>query len=233
VWFSCGAASAVAVKMALERGPAEVVYCDTSRDEHEDNPRFLADVERWLGVTVKIIGGKYSTVHDACEAEQYMSGQNGARCTLELKKKVRFAYQHVEDVHIFGYTSDEVRRIKDFEFNNPELLLEWPLRDAGITKDDCYRIVREAGIELPAMYRLGYEHNNCKGCVKSQSPAYWNSTRRDFPEVFADRAEQSRRIGCRLVKLHGERIFLDELPPDAAEKIVEDLSCGPQCVATP
>ena len=33
-WFSCGAASAVAAKMALEKfGPdVEVVYCDTSRN---------------------------------------------------------------------------------------------------------------------------------------------------------------------------------------------------------
>jgi len=43
------------------------------------------------------------------------------------------------------------------------------------------------------------------------------------------RAEQSRRLGVRLARYKGVRIFLDELPEDATEKITEDLSCGPQC----
>jgi len=37
--------------------------------------------------------------------------------------------------------------------------------------------------------------------------------RRDFPEVFQRRCEQSRELNVRLTRLHGERIFLDELPP--------------------
>ena len=63
-WFSCGAASAVAAKMALEKyGPGvEVVYCDTSRNEHPDNARFMADVERWLGVKVtRLASDKFQT----------------------------------------------------------------------------------------------------------------------------------------------------------------------------
>lgn len=35
--------------------------------------------------------------------------------------------------------------------------------------------------------------------------------RKHDPAVFAERAEQSRRLGARLVKVKGQRVFLDEL----------------------
>lgn len=229
-WFSCGAASAVAAKLALEKGPCELLYCDTMASEHPDNERFLADVEKWLGQSVeRIRSDKYTTVDQVFEGERYMSGIAGARCTAELKKKPRFRFQNPEDIHIFGLTADEERRIVQFERNNHELRLEWPLRDAGLTKADTLRIVEEAGIELPVMYRLGFANNNCIGCVKAQSPAYWNLVRRNFPEVFERRAAQSRALGVRLARLHGERVFLDEIPEDTTETVTEDLSCGPQC----
>src|SRR3989304_2004573 len=56
VWFSCGATSAVAAKLALAewRGklPIRVVYCDPG-SEHPDNRRFLQDVERWIDFPVE------------------------------------------------------------------------------------------------------------------------------------------------------------------------------------
>lgn len=231
-WFSCGAASAVAAKIAMESGPVELVYCDTMASEHPDNARFLKDVEIWLGQKVlRINSDKYTTIDEVFETTRYMSGIAGARCTTELKKKPRFQYQNPEDIHIFGLTADEERRIVQFERNNHELRLEWPLRDAGITKADTLRIISEAGIELPVMYRLGFSNNNCIGCVKAQSPAYWNLVRKNFPDVWKRRARQSREIGVRLARLKGERVFLDEIPEDTTETITEDLSCGPQCAS--
>lgn len=61
------------------------------------------------------------------------------------------------------------------------------------------------------------------------SARYWNRVRKYFPAVFKRRCEQSRRLGVRLVRYKGVRIFLDELPEDATDQIAEDLSCGPQC----
>lgn len=232
VWFSCGAASAVAAKLAVDkyRGGCEIVNCNTLQDEHEDNPRFMRDVEQWIGQPIKQISSPlYSTVDEVAEKTRYMSGPDGARCTAELKKKPRMAYQWPEDTHIFGLTVDERRRIEDFEWNNPELKLEWILRDNGITKRACYQIISAAGIELPAMYRLGYHNNNCKGCLKATSAGYWNKVRVDFPDVFAQRAMRSRELGVRLVQLKKERIFLDELPEGVGKYKGEDLSCGPAC----
>lgn len=240
VWFSCGAASAVAAKLAVEKYGASrevvVVYCDTSRSEHPDNLRFLADVERWIGQPVlRLRSEKYATVDEVFERTRYMSGVDGARCTVEMKKVPRFAFQRADDLHLFGLTADEESRIADFIENNPELDLDWILRDTdvGITKNDCYVRLMNAGIDLPAMYRLGYDHNNCMGCVKATSPGYWSKIREDFPDVFARRAAQSRALGVRLVRVRGERIFLDELPAGRFPMERENLSCGPDCAIQP
>lgn len=232
-WFSCGAASAVASKLMLEKygNRCEVVYCDTMSTEHPDNERFFRDVEDWLGISItKIHSTKYVDVDDVFKQTRYMAGIAGARCTTEMKKVPRYDFQRPNDIHTFGFTADEERRLRRFEENNPELYVDWVLLDAGITKEDCYQIISDAGISMPAMYQLGYKNNNCLGCVKAGSAKYWNMIRRDFPDVFARRVEQSRELGVRLTRHKGERIFLDELPEDyLPADDLEDISCGPEC----
>lgn len=237
-WFSCGDASAVASKLAVEQygDSCEVCYCDTFAYEHPDNRRFFADVERWLGRPIKVLASDdYTDIYDVFRRTKWLIGPAGARCTTELKKNVRTGYQRVDDVHIFGFTADEQKRVDLFRRNNPELLAEFPLVTAGYTKTDCHRLVREAGIEIPAMYRLGYRNNNCIGCVKG-GMGYWNKVRRDFPEHFAKMAAMERELDVAICKTEGPgrkriRVFLDELPPDAGRYIEEpDIECGVLCV---
>jgi hypothetical protein len=230
-WFSCGAASAVAAKLTVEAygDDCSVVYCDTLSAEHPDNARFMRDVEAWIGRPVEVIrSATYESVDAVFERRRYMAGIGGAACTTQMKKLPREAWQRPDDIHVFGYTADEAKRADDFEERNPSLRVEWILIDRGIDKAACLRMLAEVGIALPAMYALGFEHNNCIGCVKSASPGYWNLTRRLFPEVFARRCEQSRAIGARLVKIGGVRRFLDELPPEA-DAPHDDIDCGPVC----
>jgi hypothetical protein len=98
-----------------------------------------------------------------------------------------------------------------------------------LTKQDCFKIVEKAGIKLPLIYSLGYPNANCIGCVKSQSPTYWNLVRKTFPDVFEERAIQSRRIGCKLVKLKGKRIYLDELLETHKGGKIKSYECGIFC----
>lgn len=58
VWFSCGAASAVAAKLTIEKygKDNQVIVCNTPiAEEDEDNRRFLHDVEKWIGQEVEIV----------------------------------------------------------------------------------------------------------------------------------------------------------------------------------
>ena len=228
VWFSCGAASACAAKLAVEKHKKEnlqVIYCDTLKYEHPDNVRFMKDVEQWIQHPIIVLrSDKYSDIYDVFDKTGWLIGPKGARCTTELKKRVRWAYQWPEDLHIFGLTADERDRIKEFRQDNFDLWLEWNLLEAGLTKSDCLQMVKDAGIVLPMMYRLGYKNNNCIGCVKG-GMGYWNKIRRDFPEMFQKMAIQERKMG-----VHIHDCYLDELDPNRGNLQDEpDIECGPQC----
>lgn len=235
VWFSCGAASAVAAKLALDTCRQDynvvVVNCDTRSSEHPDNYRFSADVERWLGQPIVYLRRtRYSDVNDVIYRTGYMSGVRGARCTTELKKIPRMEFAEPDDTHVFGFVKGEERRVREFSVRNPDMKLRWLLLEYGVTKAACYAQLSEAGIELPAMYRLGFRNNNCPGCVKATSPWYWDKIRTHFPLVFECRCKQSRELGVRLVEIrHHVRIFLDELPSGPFRNRRENLSCGPEC----
>jgi len=231
IWFSCGAASAAAAKIGCEAygDSCEVIYCDTMATEHPDNQRFFDDVQGWIGREIRVVkSDRYKTIDEVFERTRYMAGIAGARCTVEMKKLPREAYQAPGDVHIFGYTYDEQKRADRFEDNNPSVLVEWLLIDKKITKASCIEMLKDADIALPQMYADGFDHNNCIGCVKATSPGYWARTKRLFPDVFARRAHQSRLLGVKLARVKGERVHLD-LVPDDADEPDDDIECGPMC----
>lgn len=187
----------MAAKLTLqqygETHDVEVVCCDTRPSENEDNYRFSKQCEEWLGKPITYIRNpKYATIDEVFEKTRYMAGQNGARCTTELKKNPRHEYAKPDDIHVFGFTADEPKRIREFESRNPELKLLWILQKNSIRKKDCYTMIAGAGIRLPEMYLMGFTNNNCPGCVKASSPWYWSMVRKFYPEVFRRRAEQSR-----------------------------------------
>ena len=230
-WFSCGAASAVATKKALEKYGDEVVIAScVVENEHPDNERFLQDCEKWYGKTIlRLRSEKYKDAWEVWEKTKFLVGPMGARCTTEMKKLVRQKFQKVSDIQVFGFTSEEAHRADRFKEQNPEVHLETPLIEFGLKKADCFTELKNAGIELPAMYRLGYKNNNCVGCVKGGAK-YWSSIRRDFPEVFARMVELEKKLGVKILKVKGKRIFLDELPLNYRSNQVEpDMECGLWC----
>ena len=238
VWFSSGAASAVAGMKTIEQ------YGDTCnvrlvnnpiKEEDSDNLRFLKDVEKWLGVEIETAtNSKYPSCSavDVWDKRSFMSSPYGAPCTLELKKMARQQFEMDNDIdwHVLGFTSEEEDRFCNFQekerFNTLPVLIE-----AGLSKADCYKILLDAGIEPPRIYEMGYPNANCIGCVKATSPTYWNHVRKQHPAIFYERAIQSRKIGARLVRVKGERIFLDELHPNAMGRPMKnlDFECGIFC----
>jgi hypothetical protein len=232
-WFSCGDASAVATKLALKkyRDTHEVVVARiVIGSEHADNERFTTECERWFAHNVLgLCSVQYRDTWAVWEHRKYIAGINGAPCTTELKKEVRHRFERPDDIHVFGYTIEEQKRAETFRRNNFDIASEFPCIDAGLSKPDCHALVRAAGIELPLMYRLGFDNNNCIGCPKGGA-GYWNMIRKHFPEHFKRMAELSRRLGARLVKQDGERIFLDELRTTTGKQKDEvEISCSPLC----
>lgn len=231
-WFSCGAASAVATKKTIEKYGKDnvIVACCVVENEHIDNERFLKDCEKWFGLSVlRLRSDKFKDCWEVWEKTRYLVGVRGARCTTEMKKMVRQKFQRLSDIQIFGFTADENHRVERFKTQNPEVNLEVPLIDHALTKDNCFRIVQDAGIELPITYRLGYKNANCIGCVKGGAK-YWSAIRQDFPDVFIRMAKLERELGRTILKLKGKRTYLDELPDDyKASRSQLKMECGIWC----
>lgn len=237
VWFSCGAASAVAAKLAVEKyDNCVVAYCDTLAYEHPDNGRFLRDVETWIGHPILLLkSSDYTDIMDVFRRTRWLVGPKGARCTTEMKKNVRKEFQEPDDIQVFGFTSEEAHRIERFKGENFEVKTDFILHDRGLTKGDCFRILREAAVELPEMYRMGYRNNNCIGCVKG-GMGYWNKIRDDFPDDFKRMAGIERELDVAILKDRTggkrRRLFLDELPFGVGRYNSEpDIECGVLCTS--
>lgn len=217
-WFSSGAASAVMTKLALnEIDDLMVVQCSLGDSEDDDNKRFTKDCEEWFGRQITEISSKeFRSIDDVFEKRKYHSGIAGAPCTSEMKVAPRLNFQLPTDLHLWGYTADadDVRRFERMKSEYPEMNQRAPLIEKGITKEGCFAILDGVGIKRPRVYELGFPNGNCIGCVKATSPNYWALVRHHFPDVFARRAEQSRRFGSRLTRINDERIFIDEIPDD-------------------
>jgi len=230
-WFSCGAASAVATVLAkIKYGEIEAVYCRV-REEHDDNLRFLKEFQVKTGISVTtIMDEKHDgSIHNVFAKRGYIKDQYGAPCTMILKKWQRQAYQRPGDIQVFGYTIEEQDRADRFIDSNNDVREDFLLIENKITKVDCYKYLQNLRIELPVMYRLGYNNNNCIGCVKG-GMGYWNKIRKDFPVHFERMAKTERRIGHAINKDKNGPVYLDELAPDRG-RYKEDMpaDCGFTC----
>ncbi|GLO38894.1 hypothetical protein PPUN15366_05380 [Pseudomonas putida] len=186
--FSCGAASAVATKLALaEYGSTHDVQIINAflANEEADNRRFAQDCEAWFGQPIVVLRDeKYGAdAYEVFRRKRFMRGPNGAPCSRLLKRNLLSTFSQAGDVMVLGYTAEEADRLEDFRDRNPDRPVIAPLIDKGLGKEDCKAMVLRAGIELPLMYRMGYDNANCIGCVKG-GEGYFRAIRQDFPEQF-------------------------------------------------
>lgn len=229
-WISAGVSSFIAGY--LEKDTIDkFIYIDID-DQHPDSMRFIKDCEKVLGKEIEVLKSPYGSVENACRAAGFIKRQtNGyAVCTNWLKKRIRkeWEYDHKEYdlTYVWGFDVEERDRASRVEETMIEFEHCFPLIDKNMTKADCHGMSRELGLKRPVMYDLGYNNNNCIGCVKG-GMGYWNKIRVDFPEVFESRARLERDIGDSILK----ECFLDELEPTRgrmSDEILEE--CGIFCM---
>lgn len=200
-WWSAGITSAVACKLAiLKYGEDNIdLYYIGISSAHDDNARFKSDCEKWYKKEIKTISSKkYADQFEVIEETGQVNSAYGAACTTHLKKNVRLELQAKlnNPIQIFGFefSLKEINRSIRFTEQWPDAKAEFPLIENKTTKEECADILERNGIELPAMYKLGFANNNCIGCVKG-SKGYWNHIRKTFPDVFAKMAITEREAG--------------------------------------
>ncbi|MGL6352248.1 MAG: hypothetical protein ACRC2U_20930, partial [Aeromonas sp.] len=145
VWFSCGAASAVAAKRTIEQYGQSYnvrVINIPIAEEDPDNQRFLLDVEQWLGQKIESWthpNWPNSSCVEVWENKKAMSFIHGAPCTTQLKKHARFEWEKRNDCSamVFGFTLDEQDRLD--RMRDLEIMPIIPiLIDNHMSKADCF-----------------------------------------------------------------------------------------------
>lgn len=229
-WMSAGVSSFIAGYLVRETVD-EFIYIDIA-DQHPDSLRFIKDCEKALCKPIKILrSSEYDSVEKAIRAAGVirMVRSGFAPCTAWLKKRVRkqweIEHSNYEITYVWGLDLNEKRRAENVVDTMIEFNHEFPLIDNNLLKQDCHAIAAKLGIKRPVMYDMGYNNNNCIGCVKG-GMGYWNKIRVDFPEVFESRAKLERDIGASCIN----GCFLDELDPSRgrmSDEIMQD--CGISC----
>lgn len=234
--FSCGAASAVATKLALAQFPANpfVILRAWILEEHEDNDRFSLECEKWFGHPITIVKDEIygASAVEVFRRKRFIKGRNWAPCSVALKRDVLNAAMLPIDILVLGYTAEEQDRLDGFLDGNNGRTVVCPLIDRGLTKADCLTMVERAGIELPVMYRKGYNNNNCRCCVKG-GMGYMNRQRVDFPEHYEALCQIQDVLGPGSYLFRdrktNKRISLRDLDPAAGTHNEPMMSCSAQC----
>lgn len=227
-WWSGGITSAVACKVALDLfglDSCRIIMIDT-KNEDEDTYRFKKDCEKWYSKSIEIITGigeTYNSIQDVWIKHKSLNVATGAICSTQLKRKVREDWQKENefDHQVFGFEFDkkEFNRANGLSINHPKTKAIYPLLMMGYNKDDCLRVVQEAGIEIPRMYQLGFRNNNCfkTGCVQG-GIGYWQKMQKDFPNKFDAMAE----IEHKLTDLKGEPVTMLKDQSNESKKLVDE-----------
>lgn len=235
--FSCGAASAVATKLAIEKyGDAVEIYYTDTGSEHPDNIRFIEDCEKWFGRKVNILRSeRYQNIWEVFESRKFLVNHRGAPCTGELKRIPGDSVWRLGDIEVFGYTVEERRRVDRWQKMNNEKILWCPLVDAKMNKEDCFAHLAANGITLPLMYLLGFRNNNCIGCVKARDNInYWKRVRKFFPDVFNRMAALERKFNTTINRRQKKgvryELYLDEIEEGDPKGADLSVSCGIFCM---
>ena len=214
-WWSGSITSAVACKIAIDtygKDNCSIIMIDT-QNEHPDTYRFKSDCEVWYGLKIDIITGigeKYGNIFDVWRKFKSLNTATGAICSTNLKRLVREKWEKTNQFkhQVFGFEFDkkEFNRALSMTLNHGERTKAiYPLLLFGYDKKDCIKIVEEANIEVPLMYKLGFQNNNCfsTGCVQG-GIGYWQKMKRDFPEKFNVMADLEHE----LTDLKGEQVAM-------------------------
>lgn len=209
VALSGGKASAWCADWALKHYTKKdiILYFNDTKWEHPDLYRFLNDLSAHFRHPITFDSDGRSPeqlFHD----HHALANNRMPFCSHELKaKRLQAFYKHA-DTLVFGIGADEMHRAQRLvgvyqvvaaKTNRwPKLL--FPLIQENVSKEQVSDFLKDAGIQEPLLYRLGFLHNNCSGgCVRA-GKKHWKLLYEKLPEVYAERERVEREMRERFDK---------------------------------
>ena len=203
VALSGGKASAWCAQWALNHYQKDevILYFNDTKWEHHDLYRFLDDLSTYLNHPI-VRDSDGRSPEDLFYAYKALANNRMPFCSRELKaQRLQNFYKH-GDTLVFGIGVDEPHRAiriatvyRDVaERRNKYPKITFPLIRENVSKKQIDTFLKEANIQEPILYQLGFAHNNCSGgCVRA-GKKQWKLLYEKLPEVYAERERVEREV---------------------------------------
>ena len=205
VSLSGGIGSYITLKRVLERFSKEnviAVFCDTLYEDG-DLYRFLEDIEKKFDLKIVRLSA-YKTPLQLQIEDEFIYNSRIANCSKILKSKVfnewlKQNYSVNDCILYMGIDWTEVHRCEAITKKYRPYKVEYPLCNEMLYKQEYLDELKEDGIKIPRLYKIGLTHNNCGGrCVKA-GIGHWlqllEMDRNRFLEAENDELALQRLIG--------------------------------------
>lgn len=181
-----------------------LLFADT-RMEDEDLYRFLDEAAIDVGgELVKVIEGR--TPWEVFFDVRFLGNTRIDPCSRILKREVLRKWltnncKPTETLIYLGIDWTESHRFEKAKGYWDPWTVKAPLCDPPyLTKQQITDTLKASGIEAPALYRLGFPHNNCGGfCIKA-GQAHFALLLRTMPDRYAFHEAQEEKLGKYLGK---------------------------------
>jgi len=225
VMFSGGITSFEVLRRVRASGePFRALFADTTIEDC-DNYRFMADVERVLGVTIETVkDGRH--IWEVFRDSRFIGNTRVDVCSRVLKREPCMRWLKANEptaTVALGLDWTEPHRIERAQarWRADGFGTLFPLADKPyMLKSDYMAEARRLGIDPPKMYALGFEHANCGGCCVKGGQGQWARARVAFPDRYDWHARQEeltrKHLGSNVTVLR-DRIGGDTKPLTLAE----------------
>ena len=203
VMFSGGIASFEAARRTILAKGVDNVTClfaDTLIED-QDLYRFIDQSIAHLGVKfVRLCEGR--TPWQVFNDVRFIGNSRVDPCSKILKRDICDKWLldncvHDETVVVLGLDWTETHRISGahMRYLQNGWDTEYPLNEAPwFDKNKVLAELIEHGIDLPRLYRLGFEHNNCGGfCIKA-GQGHFAKLLHDLPDVYAMHEAEEQKL---------------------------------------
>jgi 3'-phosphoadenosine 5'-phosphosulfate sulfotransferase (PAPS reductase)/FAD synthetase len=160
----------------------EYVFCDTGKELRETY-EYLARLEAYLGKPITRLNSERTFDHWLEVYRNYLPSPRMRWCTRMLKLKPFEQYCGEDEIHNYvGIRADEDRT--GYISTKPNIKSIFPFKEDGITKEDIFRILENAGLGLPEYYSWR-SRSGCYFCF-FQRKSEWAGLLENHPDLFEE-----------------------------------------------
>jgi len=200
VMYSGGLASWGAAKRCIERygvDNVQLMFADTMMED-DDLHRFMKETVAEMGVQLVILADG-RTPWEVFKDVRFLGNTRVDPCSRALKREpirkwIEDSYEpHEVTIHM-GMDWSEAHRLERARPYWEPYIIDAPLLWDLVGKPQLMKELAALDIELPRLYKLGFQHNNCGGfCIKA-GQANFKLLLESMPERYAEHEQEEEKL---------------------------------------